>query len=264
MNIYRGCEHRCIYCDSRSECYQITNFDELIIKANAIELLKQELGKKHKREIIGTGARSDPYTKSETNYKLTGQALQIIADYGFGIHITTKSDLILKDLDIIKKISAVKASVAFTLTTTNDDLARKIEPLAPLPSQRLAAIKILAKAGIHTGVTMMPLLPFIEDTAENITHIVTQSFQHGAKFIIPWFGMSLRDRQRDYYYVNLDRLFPGVRDQYEVSYGMQYMANSHHQKELNHLFQNLCASYGIITNMKAVNTPIPNPQYELF
>jgi DNA repair photolyase len=263
MNIYRGCEHQCIYCDSRSECYQILCFDDLQIKINAVELLKQELSKKRRPGIIGTGAMSDPYTKTEARYRLTGQTLQVIADYGFGIHITTKSDLILNDLDILKKVSKTWAAVAFTITTADDDLARLIEPLAPPPSQRLAAMKALSSAGIFTGVAMMPLLPFIEDNPENVSRIIEIAAKCGARFILPWFGMSLRDRQRDYYYTHIDRLFPEARAKYEAEYGNQYFCNSPRSSELERLFRDLCASHGIIANMKEYVTQIPNLDSQL-
>jgi DNA repair photolyase len=263
MNIYRGCEHQCIYCDSRSECYQIACFENLQVKINTVELLKKELAKKRRRGIIGTGAMSDPYTKSESRYRLTGQALQVIADYGFGIHITTKSDLICNDLDILKKISRSWVAVAFTITTADDDLARLIEPQAPSPSERLAAMKALSAAGIFTGVAMMPLLPFIEDNPENVTRIVEIAAKCGARFIIPWFGMSLRDRQRDYYYSQIDRLFPGIRVKYEAVYGNQYVCNSPGEHQLERLFRDRCASRGIITDMKDYVTQIPDLDSQL-
>jgi DNA repair photolyase len=263
MNIYRGCQHQCIYCDSRSECYQIVCFDDLLVKINAVERLKQELAKKRRPGIIGTGGMSDPYTKAETRYRLTGNALQAIADYGFGIHITTKSDLIGHDIAALKKISKVWAAVAFTITTADDDLARQIEPLAPLPSRRLAAMQILSAAGIFTGVAMMPLLPFIEDNPENISQIVEKAAQCGAQFILPWFGMSLRDRQRDYYYAHISRLFPGLPAKYEQLYGNQYICNSPRQYELERLFRNLCASRGIIADMQEYLRKLPNLDSQL-
>ncbi len=263
MNIYRGCEHQCIYCDSRSECYQITCFDDIQVKTNAVTLLKQELAKKCQPEIIGTGAMSDPYTKAETRYHLTGQTLQVIADYGFGVHITTKSDLICNDIDPLKKISKIWAAVAFTITTADDDLARKIEPLAPPPSKRLAAMKTLSTAGIFTGVAMMPLLPFIEDNPENVSRIIEIAVKCGARFIIPWFGMSLRDRQRDFYYSHIDRLFPEIRTKYETVYGNQYMCNSPRQCELERIFRDLCARYDIITDMKEYLSKQPNLDSQL-
>lgn len=250
MNIYRGCEHQCIYCDSRSECYQMVCFENLQLKVNAIELLKKELAKMHGPGIIGTGAMSDPYTKSEARYRMTGQALKVIAEYGFGIHIITKSDIILEDIEILKQINTSWASVAFTITTADDDLARLVEPQAPPPSGRLAAMKALSAAGIFTGVAMMPLLPFIQDNPENISRIVEIAAKCGAHFILPWFGMTLRDRQRDYYFSCIGRLFPGVRAKYEALYGNQYFCNSPRGPELERLFRELCAKHGIISSMK--------------
>lgn len=263
MNIYRGCEHQCIYCDSRSECYQIACFDDLQVKINAVEILKQELAKKRHPGIIGTGAMSDPYTKAESRYRLTGQALQVIADYGFGVHITTKSDLIRNDMDILKKLSKTWAAVAFTITTADDNLAHLIEPQAPPPSKRLAAMKALSTAGIFTGVTIMPLLPFIEDNPENVSRIIEIAAKCGAQFILPWFGMSLRDRQRYFYYTHIDRLFPGVRAKYEAAYGNQYFCNSPHQSELELLFRDLCANRKIVANMTEYLTKLPNLDSQL-
>ena len=263
MNIYRGCEHACIYCDSRSECYQISCFDDVTIKRNAVEILRAELAKRHRPVFIGTGGMSDPYTLSEARFRLTGRALQVIADYGHGVHITTKSDLIVRDLEILKKISATWAAVGFTLTTVDDGLAQKIEPRAPLPSKRLAAMKALANAGIFTGIVMMPLLPWIEDNLENISRIIAIASKCGAKFIIPWFGMSLRDRQRAYYYYHLDRLYPGLRAKYETAYGDQYICNSPQQPELERHFKDLCQTYGIIASMKEYFDKLPNLDSQL-
>ena len=211
MNLYRGCQHQCIYCDSRSECYQIENFSDVMVKVNAIDLLRDELPRKRVKGTIGTGSMNDPYMPLEAKRNLTSQALQVIAENHFPVHIVTKSDLVLKDLDSLLEISRVYAAVSFTITTADDKLGKILEPGAPLVSKRFAAMKILAELGILTGVTLMPVLPFIEDNVENIRQIVTRAHEAGASYIIPSFGMSLRDRQRDYYYDKLDQLFPGLR-----------------------------------------------------
>lgn len=164
MNLYRGCQHQCIYCDSRSECYQIENFDtEVLVKANAIELLEKELARKRVKGTIGTGSMNDPYMPLEGDVNLTGRALKVIARFGFPVHIMTKSGLVLRDLDTLCEINTRFAAVSFTITAADDELAKKLEPGAPLVSARFEAMKTLSDHGIHTGITMMPILPFIED-----------------------------------------------------------------------------------------------------
>jgi len=250
MNLYRGCEHQCIYCDSRSECYQVEDFRDVLVKVNAIELLRKELASKRVKGIIGTGSMHDPYTPTEGRYRLTGQALEVIAQFGFPVHINTKSDLILKDLDTLCVINRVHASVCFSITTTDDQLAKKLEPGAPLVSDRLKAMQVLSAHGIYTGIAMMPILPFIEDSEENITDIVRKAHEYGATYIIPWFGMSLRDRQRAYYYDQLDELFPGMREKYERRFGNQYHCAANNADRLAKVFSKLCSQYGIVTQVK--------------
>ncbi|MEA3397855.1 MAG: radical SAM protein, partial [Chloroflexota bacterium] len=251
MNLYRGCQHQCIYCDSRSECYQIENFnDEVLVKANAIDLLRKELASKRVKGIIGTGSMNDPYMPLEERLNLTGRALAVIAEFHFPVHVMTKSDLVLRDLDTLCQINRVYAAVSFTITTADDDLGQKLEPGASLVSERFRAMKTLAEHGIHTGVTMMPILPFIEDDEENIRRIVEQARAHGAAYIIPWFGMSLRDRQRAYYYDKLDALFPGLRQQYELTFGNQYSCAVPNADRLVRVFNELCDRRGIATRMK--------------
>lgn len=249
FNIYRGCESQCIYCDSRSDCYQIDDFSDVLVKVNAIDIIRKELKNKRVKGVIGTGAMSDPYTRVERKYNLTGKALKVIEEYGFPVNIITKSDLILKDIETLKSINRTYASVAFTLTTTDDKLAAKIEPGAPLPSQRLKAMKLLSEAGIHTGVTMMPILPFIEDNKENINEIIIKASENGAEFIVPGFGMTLRDRQRAYYYKKLDELFPNVRQKYECDFKDKYSCSINNITELKQLFVEKCKEYGISTDM---------------
>jgi DNA repair photolyase len=249
MNIYRGCQHQCIYCDSRSECYQIENFSDVLVKVNAIELLKRELPSKRVRGMIGTGSMSDPYTPVEKTYNLTGQALELFALYRFPVHIITKSDLVLKDLDTLVAINQTQANVTFTVTAADDDLAAKVEPGAPRPSARFEAMAELASHGIHTGVTLMPILPFIEDSKENIGEILRQASDSGATYVIASLGMTLRDRQRAYYYDRLDRLFPGVSDQYRARYGDRYSCPANEVGELWEHFHALCEAYKLSTRI---------------
>ena len=243
MNLYRGCQHQCIYCDSRSECYQIEDFDhDVLVKANALDLLRDELPRKRVKGTVGTGSMNDPYMPLEAKLNLTGRALEIIADHRFPVHVITKSDLVVRDADILADIGRVYAAVSFTVTAADDDLSRKLEPGAPPTSRRFAALAALAARGIYTGVTMMPILPFIEDNAENIAGIVAQAAAAGASYIMPGFGMTLRDRQRAYYYGQLDRLFPGLREQYEARFGDQYSAAANDAKKLERLFGELCVA----------------------
>lgn len=263
MNIYRGCQYDCIYCDSRSECYGV-DFDDIIVKTNAPELLRKELSHKSKRGTVGTGAMSDPYMPIEKEYKLTQKCLEIIAEYRFPVNICTKSNIILRDIEVLEKINEVYACVSFTLTTVDDELAKKIEPNAPLPSERLKAMGVLSAIGIKTGVTMMPLLPFIQDHEENIAEIVNQSATYGASFIIPTFGMTLRDRQRAYYYNKLDELFPGVREKYEKRFGNYYSCGVNNYKKLKELFQKLCKEKNISTKMPSYSKEVAQSQLDFF
>jgi DNA repair photolyase len=256
FNLYRGCAHQCIYCDSRSDCYQIENFNQdVLVKANAIELLRKELAGKRVVGTIGTGSMNDPYMPLEAKVELTRRALEVIAEFHFPVHIITKSDLVTRDLGLLEQINTTYAAVSFTLTTTDDALAKIVEPGAPVPSRRLEAMQKAAARGILTGVSMMPILPFIEDNEENIRSIVTQAHEHGASYIIPAFGMTLRDRQRAYYYAKLDKHFPGLRQQYERAFGERYSAQAREQKHLAAVFFELCNQYGIMAKM-----PVFTPQ----
>jgi DNA repair photolyase len=264
MNIYRGCQHQCIYCDSRSECYGIEDFREVLVKVNALDLLRRELPSKREKGTIGFGSMSDPYTFAEKQYNLTGRALELIAQHRFPVHLITKSDMVLRDLDTLRDINRVFACVSFTITTPDDDLGAKVEPGAPGVSRRLHAIEQLAAAGIHAGITLMPVLPFIEDSAEAITRIVERAAAHGASYILPSFGMTLRDRQRAYYYDQLDRLFPGVRAQYERAFGSQYSAAARDVPQLKAAFYAACEQHGIATRIPTWPPEPPAQQLPLF
>jgi DNA repair photolyase len=264
MNLYRGCQHQCIYCDSRSQCYGIENFSDILVKANALELLEKELPRRRVKGKIGTGSMNDPYMPVEKRFDLTGRALEIIARHGFGVHINTKSDLVLRDVERLEAIGPEKASVCFSVSTAEDELGRKIEPGAALVSQRYQAMRALAERGIPVGVCMMPILPFLEDTLENITAIVERAAENGARFVVPWFGMSLRDRQRDYYYAQLDRLFPGLRVQYERTYGLRYGCQARYAKQLSARFYELCAQLNLGTSVPAYAEKAGEKQLALF
>ena len=250
MNLYRGCQHRCIYCDSRSRCYQIENFDrEVIVKMNAVDLLAEHLPRKRIVGTIGTGSMNDPYMPIEKHYNLTGRSLEVIADNRFPVHVLTKSDLVLKDLETLAEISKVFAAVSFTVTAADDELGKKVEPGAPEVSRRFAAMQTLAKRGIHTGVLLMPVLPFIEDTPENIRAIVKLAASHGASYILPSFGMTLRDRQRDYYYQQLERLFPGTKREYIQQFGYRYFAPARNADQLSRLLEEVCQEHQLELSM---------------
>jgi len=260
MNLYRGCQHRCIYCDSRSLCYGIDRFDEdVLVKANAIELLGAELGRKRRKGVIGTGSMHDPYMPLEESVQLTRRALEVIADYGFGVHVITKSDLVLRDLDLLKKIARVSAAVSLTITTTDDALAKKIEPGAPPSSVRFRALRRIAASGIEARVALMPILPFLEDSWENVSAILEEASRCGARTVIPWFGMSMRDRQRSYFYDRLDELFPGIRPRYETSFREDYMCPSPNAQVLAERFNARCVELGLATAVQPLLAPTAKP-----
>jgi DNA repair photolyase len=250
MNLYRGCQHGCIYCDTRSEFYEI-NISNKKNKKNALDLLVKELHpKKKNRATIGTGSMNDPYMPIEKELQLTRKALQIIANNKFPVHIITKSNLPERDADILQDISKIYAAVSFTITTADDALSQKIEPQAPPTSERFKAIKLLAEKGIYTGITMMPVLPFINDTKENLTAIMQHAKESGASYIIPMFGLTLRKGSREYFYNALDEDFEGLKEKYQSRFGEQYECFSPHYKMLKETFQELCIKFGIDSRMK--------------
>jgi DNA repair photolyase len=251
MNLYRGCQHQCIYCDSRSECYQIEDFNhDVLIKTNAIELLRRELPRKRVVGTIGTGSMNDPYMPLEAEIGLTRRALEVIAEYGFPVHIITKSDLVLRDIDLLEAISrSTYAAVTFTVTTADDQMSRRIEPGAPVSSRRVAALHRLSQRGLLAGITLMPVLPFIEDTEENIRAIINMGHAAGARYILPAFGMTLRDRQRAYFYEKLDQHFPGLRPRYEKAFGERYSAPARNARRLGQVYADLCGRCGIATKI---------------
>jgi DNA repair photolyase len=258
MNLYRGCQHHCIYCDSRSECYGIADFDgEVLVKVNALDLLRRELPRKRVKGYISAGSMNDPYMPLERERRLTAQALAVIAECGFPVHILTKSDLALRDVETFLAIEAAAggpspgAVISFTVTTADDDLARKIEPAAPPPSARLAALAALAARGLHTGIVLMPVLPFLTDSPENIRQIVAAGHKSGARHVIPAFGVTLRDRQRAYFYRQLDQLFPDLRPRYERTFGGRYHAPAAATARLETVFAELAATYGLARNVAA-------------
>ena len=265
MNLYQGCHHGCIYCDSRSECYQIENFDQIKVKQDAISLLSKELCSKKRKGVIAIGAMSDPYNHYEQQLKITHQALKLISQTGFGVMITTKSHTIINDLDLLKQINNKQSVlICMTITCGNDLLSKKIEPNVSLSSKRFETIKQLRQNNIYTGVLMTPILPFINDTPENIKEIVYQAYLANANFIYPMFGVTLRDRQREYFYIQLEQLFPGLKEFYIEQFGNNYLCNSPRLYELKKLFITECHKYNLTYKMVDIingyKQDIPSPE----
>ncbi len=253
MNLYRGCSHKCIYCDSRSECYHIDNFDIPKGKENALLILEKELSKKKDNGVVGIGSMSDTYNPQELKYEQTRGALKLLSKYNFGVSIDTKSDLILRDLDILKDINAKNnVIIKFTITTPNDELSKIIEPCVCPSSKRFNAIKALTDNGIFTGIMMNPILPFITDNEDDIKKLVKLAHESGAKFIHTYMGMTLRSNQRDYYYEQLDKHFKNLKEKYINYYGDQYNCVVPNYKKLYKIFTLECDKYGILYNMKDI------------
>lgn len=249
MNIYRGCTHGCIYCDSRSSCYQFTHpFEDIEVKQNAPELLEKALRSKRKKCMIGTGSMSDPYMHCEEELQLTRRCLEIILQNGFGVAIQTKSDRILRDIDLLSEINrSAKCVVQMTLTTYDDDLCSILEPNVCNTKRRIEVLKEMRERGIPTIVWLTPILPFINDTGENITAILNECAGAGVKGVIDFgMGMTLREGDREYYYAALDRHFPGMKERYIKRYGNAYELPSPNAKELKAIFRRICKDNGML------------------
>ncbi len=250
MNIYRGCSHGCIYCDSRSKCYRFTHpFEDIEVKQNAPELLEKALKSKRKKCMIGTGAMSDPYMHCEEELKLTRKCLQIILKYGFGVAVQTKSDRILRDIDLLSEINrSAKCVVQMTLTTYDDDLCRIVEPNVCNTKRRIEVLLKMREMGIPTVVWLTPILPFINDTEENITAILNECVRAGVKGVIDFgMGLTLREGDREYYYNALDKHFPGMKERYIRCYGNAYELPSPKAKELKGIFRRICKENGMLS-----------------
>ena len=249
MNIYRGCSHGCIYCDSRSSCYQFTHpFEDIEVKRNAPELLEKTLKSKRKKCMIGTGAMSDPYMHIEKDLCLTRKCLEIIHQYGFGLAIQTKSDMILRDIDLLDKINrSAKCVVQMTLTTYDDDLCAILEPNVCNTKRRIEVLEMMRERGIPTIVWLTPILPFINDTEENIKAILDECIRVGVKGIICFnMGLTLRDGDREYYYAALDKHFQGMKKRYIERYGNSYELPSPNAKKLMSIFRKTCRDNGMM------------------
>lgn len=270
VNLYRGCSHGCIYCDTRSLCYQVKNYDEIEVKKDALLIFETELRKKKNKIVIHTGSMCDPYIHLEKDLKLTQGMLEIIKTYGHGVYILTKSDLVLRDIELFKKINQEnKAIICMTLTTFDDALCRIIEPDVCVTSRRLEVLKTFADNDLLTGVWLCPILPFINDTKENIINLVAAMKAANVKFI--WnFGISLtlRKGNREYYYEQLDKFFPGLKEKYIKTYGESYVIESPKEEELMKTLKQECLKHNILLEHKKIRELISkyhcNEQLTLF
>lgn len=252
VNLYRGCCHGCLYCDSRSDCYRNPDFDRVTAKSNALRILRDELARKVRPAFIAMGAMSDPYNPFEEELLLTRHALELIDAYDCGVSVDTKSDLIVRDIDLYQSIQAHSPVICkLTVTTVDEDLAAKVEPRAPSPARRLAAVRSLAQAGLFCGVLLMPVLPFLEDRPEQVLSVVDRSADAGAKFIYPGFGVTMRQGQREYFLRELDRAFPGehLSRRYLARYGDRYRCPSPRARELWEVFAARCRERGLLYQM---------------
>lgn len=269
VNLYRGCSHGCIYCDSRSECYRNDDFDQIKGKEKALELLRDELRRKLRPPLVGMGSMSDPYNPCERELALTRKALMLLHAYGCGVAVCTKSDLIGRDADIYMDIQRQAPVICkLTVTTMDEGLAEKLEPGAATPRVRMEALESLSRRGIFTGVLLMPVLPFLEDSVENVISVVDAAAEAGARFVYPYFGVTCRDRQRAYLYQRLDLDFPGVRQKYEACFGDRYECISPKARKLWSAFAERCQKKGLLYEMKhivsAAKLPYLNTQMDLF
>ena len=249
MNVYRGCSHGCIYCDSRSTCYRFSHaFEDIEVKQNAAELLELALKTKRQKGMIGTGSMSDPYMHCEEQLGLTRKCLEVIYRYGFGAAVQTKSDRIMRDIDLLEEINRrSKCVVQITLTTWDDRLCRVIEPNVCDTQRRIEVLEAMRERKIPTVVWLTPILPFINDTEENIRAILDASAQVGVKGIICFdMGLTLREGDREYYYAALDRHFPGLKERYIRTYGGAYEIPSPQSPQLMNLFASFCREHGIL------------------
>lgn len=249
MNLYRGCVHGCIYCDSRSRCYQMGHdFEDVEVKENALVLLEDALRRRRKPCMIGTGAMTDPYIPLEEELGYVRGAMELALRYGFGFTVQTKSARVLRDLDLIRELNArTKCVVQMTLTTYDEELCRKLEPQVSTTQERFAALLRLREAGVPTVVWLSPVLPFINDNAENISGILDYCIEAGVYGIISFgMGMTLREGNREYFYAQLDRLFPGMKERYSRTYGDRYEVGSPNSRPLAALLRRRCEESGIV------------------
>lgn len=254
INIYRGCTHGCIYCDSRSACYQMDHaFEDVAVKVNAPELLEDALRRRRRRCMIGTGSMCDPYLPLERETCLTRRCLEVIDRQGFGVSLLTKSDLVLRDLDLLRRINqTAKAVVCTTFTTFDEDLCRVLEPRVCTTRRRFETLKACREAGVRTGVWLCPILPFLNDTEENLRGLLEYCFAAGVEAIVNFgMGVTLREGDREYFYAQLDRHFPGMKERYIRAFGNRYECLSPNAPRLERIFREECRKRGVLWEAEA-------------
>jgi DNA repair photolyase len=256
MNLYRGCNHGCIYCDTRSDCYRIDRFNTVRCKENCIAMLEQELRQKRRAAMVSMGAASDPYNALESGLGLTRRALELLKRYHFGVGITTKGTLIDRDANLLAEIGkSAPVRVAFSITTAEDELSALIEPGAPSSSHRFAALAALAEAGVYAGVWINPMLPFLTDSPDNLLALLKATAECGGRFAVCHFGMTLRTGNREYFYAALDRepRFQGLKKQYAEAFGLSYVCASPQAEDLYALFKQECKRLGLSCRFEDIN-----------
>lgn len=263
MNLYCGCCHGCIYCDSRSECYHVEQFDRVRVKRNAAALLRRELAAKRSCGVVGIGAMSDSYNPFERELCVTRDALGAIAEAGFGVSLDTKSALVTRDIDLFRRIrNNHSAIVKLTITASSDRLSHLLEPHVSSSSERFSALHSLAEAGIFGGVLLTPILPFITDSEENIREIIRKTAESGGKFVFSMYGVTLRTNQRQYFFDRLDEAFPGLRSRYQHTYGNDYYCPAPNHERLKRLLESECRAHGLLWRMPDIIKAYKTPRHE--
>lgn len=264
VNLYKGCNHGCIYCDSRSQCYRIDNFDQVRAKKDAISILNKELRNKKKKGIVGLGSMSDPYNSFEREERLTQEILKLLDYYGFGVGIHTKSNLVLRDLDLLKRIQThSQVVVNVTITTSNDELSKKIEPNVCPSNERFEIVKQCKQAGLICGITMTPVLPYITDDIEDLKCLIQKAVESKADYILTYMSVTLRENQRDYYYEKLDELFPGLSFTYKRVYNNRYSCETLKWKENYEYLKKECEKHHILYQMEDIVSLIEEQKKEV-
>lgn len=254
MNLYRGCSHGCIYCDSRSLCYHLTDFDHVRVKQDALALLESELRAKRRPGIVSMGAMSDPFNPFERTAKVTRGALELFCRHGFGVAFTTKAALCARDADLLARLSrSAPVRACLTLTCASDTLCRKLEPHVSPTSQRLEAMRTLADAGVYTGIWLNPVLPYLTDSWQNLEELLVRTHDAGGRYAVCFFGMTLRSGNREYFFRALDQHFPGVRQAYLQRYGNQYFCLAREAEALARQYENLCNRLGLAYTFREIN-----------
>ena len=269
MNLYRGCCHGCIYCDSRSDCYRVENFDQVRGKKDALEIVARELRSKHRTGVVSTGAMSDPYNPFEEEYELTRGRLELIDRYGFGISVLTQSPLVARDAGLYQRISHHSlVSAKMTVTTADDELSKIIEPHVAPSSVRFGAIRALSDAGLFTGIAVVPVLPFLTDSDENIRGLVELAAASGARYVYLETGVTLRMNQQQYFYNALDKHFPGLKEEYVRGFGSLYRCITPRHREVRRTLADHCKRNGLLYRLNdilaAQREPYQQPQLSLF